>query len=134
MLGSEVPSVRLGGIYALLRLAESHPRQYHIQIIELLCAFARSPTEKLPLTASSLQEDVQAIMTAIGGRSEAELGYEKAAGDFQLDLRGADLRGANLRGALTGLSARRLSDEECQMSVVEATLKAVLLPQANSTV
>ena len=118
MLGDEVLAVRLGGIYALLRLAESHPRQYYIQVIELLCAFARSPTEKLPLTASSLQEDVQAIMTAIGGRSEAELGYEKAAGNFQLDLRGADLRGANLRGAnlyRTMLANANLSGENTNL-------------------
>ena len=31
MLGNEVLSVRLGGIYALQRLAEDHPEQYHIQ-------------------------------------------------------------------------------------------------------
>ena len=44
MLGNEVLSVRLGGIYALRRLVEDHPNEYHIQIIELLCAFARHPT------------------------------------------------------------------------------------------
>ena len=30
MLGSKVLSVRLGGIYALGRLAEEHPEEYHI--------------------------------------------------------------------------------------------------------
>ena len=39
MLGSEVLAVRLGGIYALQRLAEEHPEQYHIQVLRLLCAF-----------------------------------------------------------------------------------------------
>ena len=43
MLGSEVLTVRLGGIYALQRLAEEHPKQYHIQIMRLLCAFMRHP-------------------------------------------------------------------------------------------
>ena len=44
MLGSGVLSVRLGGIYALRRLAEEHP-EYHIQIMGLFCAFVRHPTE-----------------------------------------------------------------------------------------
>ena len=44
MLGSEVLAVRLGGIYALQRLAQEHPKQYHIQIMRLFCAFARNPT------------------------------------------------------------------------------------------
>ncbi len=119
MLGDGVLSVRLGGIYALLHLAENYPKQYHIQVIKLLCAFVRNPPkEELPLTASSLREDVQAVMTAIGGRREAELGYEKTAGDFQLDLRGADLRGANLRGAnlyRTMLANANLSGENTNL-------------------
>ncbi len=41
MLGSKVLSVRLGGIYALERLAREHPMQYHIQIMQLFCAFLR---------------------------------------------------------------------------------------------
>ena len=45
MLGSEVLSVRLGGIYALQRLAEDDPVQYHVQIMRLLCAFVRNPTK-----------------------------------------------------------------------------------------
>ena len=41
MLGSEVLSVRLGGIYALARLAREHPGDYHTQIMSLLCTFSR---------------------------------------------------------------------------------------------
>ena len=41
MLGNNVLSVRLGGIYALERLAAEHPEQYHVQIMKLLCAFVR---------------------------------------------------------------------------------------------
>ena len=43
MLGSGVLAVRLGGIYALQRLAEEHPEQYHVQVMRLLCAFAGKP-------------------------------------------------------------------------------------------
>ena len=45
MLGSETLAVRLAGIYALQRLAEEHPEQYHIEIMKLLCAFVRHPAE-----------------------------------------------------------------------------------------
>ena len=45
MLGNKVLSVRLGGIYALQRLAEEHPEQYHVQIMGLFCEFARYPTK-----------------------------------------------------------------------------------------
>ena len=43
MLGNDVLSVRLGGIYALEHLAREHPDQYHLQIVKLLCAFVRNP-------------------------------------------------------------------------------------------
>ena len=75
MLGNDVLSVRLGGIYALQRLAEEHPEQYHVQIMRLFCAFVRRPTEDQVLELRRIQgesipplrEDVEAIMTAIGG-------------------------------------------------------------------
>ena len=44
MLGDAVLSVRLGGIYALERLAAEHPEEYHVRIMKLLCAFVRHPT------------------------------------------------------------------------------------------
>ena len=71
MLGSELLSVRLGGIYALQHLAEDHPGQYHIQIMRLFCAFVRHPTMDASAQAKSspgrkyprLREDVQAVIT-----------------------------------------------------------------------
>ena len=111
MLGSGVLSVRLGGIYALERLAAEHPEQYHVQVIKLFCAFVRNLTGsegvpgkpyaevKPPSTPPSLREDVQAVLTAIGGRSEAGVACEKATKNFHLELHGADLGGANLHRA-----------------------------------
>ena len=43
MLGNSALSVRMGGIYALRRLAEEHPNEYRVQIMRLLCAFACHP-------------------------------------------------------------------------------------------
>ena len=118
MLGSEVLAVRLGGIYALQRLAAEHPEQYHIQIMQLFCAYVRNPTgdEQGPVSGSDedgkpihkLREGVQAAMYAIGKRTDACIAIEKAA-FFLLDLRNANLQHSrlsnlNLSYALLGKS------------------------------
>ena len=100
MLGSEVLSVRLGGIYALQRLSEEWPDQYHIQIMRLFCAFVRLPTRDQSLesgqaviepgTPLGIRQDVEAVMQMIGSRAKSRITLERIA-DFKLDLRGADL-------------------------------------------
>ena len=133
MLGSTVLSVRMGAIYVLRRLAETHPKQYHVPVMELFCVFARHPTmdQELASESDSLQEDVQAVMTAIGGRSKAGLEFERAE-SYQLKLHGADLRHANLYGAnLAGanLSGARLNDA----ILLGANLSCAVLVKANLT-
>ena len=100
MLGGDVLAVRLGGIYALARLAREHSGDYHLEIMDLLCAFVRNPTgesAKSPLPKNGLtdqaefnsgfeeddvdgedyplrvRKDVQAVMTALRERSEAQI-------------------------------------------------------------
>ena len=102
MLGNGVLSVRLGGIFALRRLAEEHPEQYHIQIMELLCAFVRHPTKdssvERPLNLHhefdnymrTLRADVQEVMQTIGIRSPSGISLERFQG-FKLYLRDAHL-------------------------------------------
>ena len=106
MLGSEVLSVRLGGIYALQRLAEDDPVQYHVQIMRLLCAFVLNPRKDEDLESrrarqglkSLTREDVQDAMRAIGNRSDDDIELEKKE-PFSLDLIGVDLDGADLSKA-----------------------------------
>ena len=126
MLGSDILSVRLGGIYALQRLAKEHSAAYHVQIMRLFCAFVRNPNpsgggedgqhteEKPPRRVTSLREDVQAAMEAIGARREQHLDLEREAG-FRLDLHGAKLPNAqisdlNFSGA--DLTRANLSDAD----------------------
>ena len=100
MLGSAILSVRLGGIYALQRLAEEHPEKYHVQIMQLVCAFVRLPTKDQSLeteqaaiepgTVLGVRPDVEAVMEAINSRSESRVGLERKA-EFRLDLRRAEL-------------------------------------------
>ena len=110
MLGSEVLAVRMGGIYALQRLAEEYLREYHVQIMGLLCAFVRHPTRDEAIMSASnsqardddpkghLRQDVQAVMEVIQRRSKAGVDLEEES-RFVLDLRGADLRWFRLGGA-----------------------------------
>jgi hypothetical protein len=109
-LGSERLEVRLGGIYALERIARDSERD-HWQIMEVLTAFVRerapAPTDAdmeweneaeargddVPLP--SPKPDVQAILDVIGRREVSE-SRERAR---VLDLRSCDLRRAEMRGA-----------------------------------
>ena len=135
MLGSEVLAVRLGGIYALQRLAEEYSELYHIQIMRLFCVFARQTTESEEDTGTEpiIREDVQAVMDAIGFRGKKGISLEEKPplGErFRIDLSGADLRKyclsrMNLAHAImykTNLSNAQLEG---------ANLKQVLLGAAN---
>ena len=94
--------VRLGGIYALERIARSS-RDDHGPIMEVLTAFLRehSPRPQCESGGPALDEaakvsaDVQAVATVLGRRV---LEHE-AASALKLNLRGVDLRGVELRGA-----------------------------------
>ncbi|MDE0363360.1 MAG: pentapeptide repeat-containing protein [Rhodospirillaceae bacterium] len=111
MLGSEVLSVRLGGIYGLQRLAEEHPEQYHILVMRLLCAFVRLPpandgTQSNPQTHEGqseqileLRSDVQDAMKTIALRGSAGILMESSREDNTLYLRDARLTGLQLRNA-----------------------------------
>ena len=81
MMGSDVLSVRLGGIYALQRLADDCPEQYQIQIMRLFSAFTRLPTKDQSLvsgqvkieagTQLGIRQDVEAVIEAVNSRSES---------------------------------------------------------------
>ena len=98
MLGNELLSARLGGIYALQKLAGDYPDEYHIQVVELFCAFVRHPAqagqtidrhdfdlEEIFGQSPPLREDVQAVMNAIQNRSHTGKELERRL-NFQLDL------------------------------------------------
>ena len=93
-LGSDKLDVRIGGIYALERVARDSARD-RLTVIEVLSAFIREHShEPWPPpdlsgrgTIRSLRPDVQAAVTVLGRR-------EIQFGDRYLDLAGADLAGA----------------------------------------
>ena len=107
-LGSDRLEIRLGGIYALERIARDSARD-HWPVMEVLTAYVRkhaSIKEKStlvqywPQTVSqpeskkpTLETDIQAVLTVIGRRNHREQESQP------LDLRETDLRGADFRGA-----------------------------------
>ena len=139
MLGSPVLAVRVAGIYALQRLAEEHPEQYHIQIMQLFCAFVRNPAgaQNYPVeqysfgeTAVRLRLDIQAVMDSIGRRSEAGISIEQDTDSFELDLHSSDLRGAKLVGH--NLSGSNLMNSDLSGAFLDqVSLRGAILSGAN---
>ena len=126
MLGSKTFAVRIGGVYTLERLAAEHADEYHIQVMDLLCAFVRISSKKF--TKKKPREgtvdsgdfprcppDVEAAAMAIGTRSECQMSLERKNDEWRLNLEdaylahveinnranfsNANLNGANFSGA-----------------------------------
>ena len=137
MLGNSVFTVRLGGIYALQQLSVEYPEQYHVPVMQLLCAFIRHPTQSEDVGYSfrspfvmAMREDITEAVQIIRRRSSSHIETERNC-HFQLDLhesdlsrqllRGADLSRANLLGAdLSGafLAGANLSSAELAGAIV----------------
>jgi uncharacterized protein YjbI with pentapeptide repeats len=114
--GQEKLDVRLGGIYALERIAKDSETD-HGPIMEVLTAFLREHAQWKPGAADSavaetgtalsdtvgpcrLRTDFQAIVTVLGRRPRQRRRQEKGGLNLSnVDLRGADLSGAHLEGA-----------------------------------
>ena len=126
MLGSEKHTVRLGGIYALARLAREHPGDYHTQIMSLFCAFVRNPTAA---SEARVREGVWTVMTAVGMRSSSQIETEKKE-KYWLNLFGANLEGLCLSSA----NLTRVHLVEANLSranLLDTNLSGAFLDRAN---
>ena len=103
--------VRLGGIYALERIARDSPETDHWPIMEVLTAYVREHaqwSEAKPGSEESSDEvkpavDIQAVLTVLGRRSQWFQNGELQCLDLrQTDLRRANLPSAHLEGASFG--------------------------------
>lgn len=96
-LGSEQLSVRLGGIYALWRLAEDSPTRDMTTVVDVLCAFARRPTKDTDKWGGGhVRPDVLAVVKLLGGPDKEYRQFLPEG--YVLDLSGAWLGGADLTG------------------------------------
>ena len=91
MLGRDTLPIRLGGLYALARLSEEHPEQYHIEVMRLFCAFARhpvgEPVENVALTNGGI----------LTGGAQYNLGHEKAGEELAVESGEEDDRPPRVR-------------------------------------
>jgi len=153
-LGSEKLDVRIGGIYALERVARDSARD-HPTVMEVLTAFVREHShERWPPSdpagqerARSARPDIQAAVTVVGrgaylfraDLTGADLHVAKLdvanlhrAVLIDTDLTGADLRGATLTQAyLTGADLNRADLHSATLT--EAYLRGANLTGANLT-
>ncbi|MEU4836437.1 pentapeptide repeat-containing protein [Streptosporangium sp. NPDC023615] len=105
-LGSDKLDIRLGGIYALERIARDSARD-HPTVMEVLAAFIREhsrdvktdETENEQPHSRKLRTDLQAALTVIGRRTLAHDTTSAKINLTRANLSGADLFGANLVNA-----------------------------------
>jgi hypothetical protein len=122
--GNPKIEVRLGGIYALERIARDSDRDYGV-IMEVLTAYVRkeSPRDKFaPRDATrTLREDIQAILTVIGRREANKRVVINLTGAnlFRAELHGADLSWAGLGG--TDLRGAQLSGADLSQADLNET-------------
>jgi hypothetical protein len=90
-LGSDKAEVRLGGIYALARIARDSPKD-HSSVMRVFCSYVRETTKRTP--AEPVTAEVQAILTMIARRT-----LEHESDEDEIDLSEAYIPGVNLRGA-----------------------------------
>ena len=137
-LGDDNMAIRLGGIYALERLAQDSDTD-HARVMDVLTAYVRenapSHAQDAPQAANKPTTDMQAILTVIGQRktpgnnrhtARLDLNHTRLVG---ANLRRADLNRADLTGAdLTG--ADLLMADLTDANLVDANLLGVNLTRA----
>lgn len=98
-LGHDEMSIRLAGVYELEALFHENCDKYGIRVIRHLCAFARNPPRLDARVAMypPLGEDVQEIITFIGGKAHDTFQEINLDQKCKIDLRGAILQYADMR-------------------------------------
>ncbi|MDX2240279.1 MAG: pentapeptide repeat-containing protein [Leptolyngbyaceae cyanobacterium bins.302] len=138
-LGNKEITVRIGGVYALERIAKDSPKD-HWTVMEVLTAFVRerSPNRQpAPGTSKSqppkgkvrelpgVPTDVQSALTEIGSRNVSKETEAQRLDLSRTNLAGAFLDGVNLQGAF--LYSANLQDT----NLISANLQKANLSRAN---
>lgn len=142
MLGNEVLSVRLGGIYALDLLACENPGTFHLQVMKLFAAFV------VDRTRSETAEQVGTIMDPAPSESEepsksAPASFSKGSDDTSLFF-AADQKVGPVPGLtkdveevmrlISERDERRItleSNEKIRINLADASLPGLIFHEAN---
>lgn len=127
--------VRIGAIYALERIAQED-LSFHIQIMEILCAYVRhnAPASPAPDDLEKLtlpRDDIQVAITTIGRRNGDQIALERAVKTpdgrgYRLDLRRTCLQQVDLNNL--NFSVAQLEDAKLQgADLMEAKLQRAYL-------
>jgi uncharacterized protein YjbI with pentapeptide repeats len=135
--------VRLGGIYALERIARESERD-HWPIIEVLTAFVREAPNRMETGVTEAKDtdsgkkpgvDVQAALTVLARRTVDFDGNDQHLDLAEAELRSANLSEANLGGAIlshANLGGADLSQANLEGALLAyANLERALLSEAN---
>jgi uncharacterized protein YjbI with pentapeptide repeats len=134
-LGSPEQTIRIGGIYALWRIANDSPDRDQRPIWNILCAFVRQPSyphiaqisEEDNEINNMLRDDVQTILNLMGSEEAATSRANKA---YEMDLTGAELsKGILNRGNFSGGNFTRANLSGS--TLINANLSRTLLTEAN---
>jgi hypothetical protein len=126
--GDQRLELRLGGIYALERIARDSEED-HWPIMDVLTAYVRQHTP--PRSREAPDPDIQAIMTVIRRRIRHFPNGEPEFIDLhETDLQGANLSEANLRGANL-YKANLYGADLHEANLSEANLSAAILSGAD---
>ena len=123
--------VRIGAILSLERIAQQN-LDFHIQIVEILCAYVRqmAGVSRQDLLAEP-RIDIQLVLTVLGRRRNEQREIERFSKSiaqplgFRLDLSKSHLEGADLRGgdfSYTDFSGSKLIRARCSGSNFSGTV------------
>ena len=134
MLGSENIMVRIAAVYALERLSEERSRDYHVDIIKLICFFIRlrtaeksypiepnmlsgQPHDSVGGTSMAVLDDVRAALMYLKNRYHYIEDVENAQDPKQIDLSHCNLTAFDLsNGDLSGTNCDDTSLANCDFS------------------
>ena len=130
-LGSDKMAIRLGGIYALERIAKDSEKD-HWQVVEVLTAYVRENSRSSgnfdqPRPLLLVNTEIQAVLKVLGRRNTE---YENP--NQRLNLWMTDLRGAELEGAVFRRADFRFADLH-NVVFWKSDLRGALLYGANLT-
>lgn len=100
MLGDKTLATKLGGIYALTRLAQEHSEEYHFQIMMLFNTFVKDHKDHGNTQGTTeCPPDIKAAVQALGHRNASQRSVESMGQGLHINLSDVNLKNMDLTNA-----------------------------------